>query len=163
MNPDLMASIRSRFRYDARTGDIIGAKGPVGSTCRNGYVYVTFGMRKILAHRLAWLIHHGEWPAQQIDHINMVRTDNRIENLRLASPCQNGQNASLKLSNSSGYPGVYFNCVAGRYFAQIRVNGKRQWLGAFDDAKDAGMAYAEAKRRLHPFANGRIPAVSITY
>jgi hypothetical protein len=70
-------------RGSSKAGDV------AGSVCPDGYRLIKVDGKSYKAHRLAWLMTHGEWPAEQIDHINGVRTDNRIVNLREASKKQN--------------------------------------------------------------------------
>lgn len=87
--------------YDALTGVLtwrvsprygIPAGSTVGCTNGRGYVVVSFLGRKFTAHRLAWLLHYGEWPTQVIDHINRKKADNRIANLRDVTQAENLKN-----------------------------------------------------------------------
>lgn len=104
------------------------------------------------AHRLAWLYVYGEWPLDQIDHINNDKTDNRICNLRLATQSENIVNRRAQSNNSSGRKGVTRS--GKRWSASIRSNGHRYHLGTFDTVDDAHAAYSEAACRLHgEFAN----------
>lgn len=89
----------------------------------------------VLAHRVAWAIHYGKYPDQFIDHINGVRGDNRITNLRDVSKELNCKNTKRRKDNRSGYPGVYK--YKNRYIAHIRINGKLEVIGRFDSALDA--------------------------
>lgn len=84
------------------------------------------------AHRLAWLYIYGEWPSDQIDHINHIRTDNRIKNLRDASSYENSKNQSIPKNNTSGVLGVGWNKLGRKWRSNISVNGKRLHLGCFD-------------------------------
>ena len=96
-------------------GDRAGAKGD------KGYIRIQIQGRVYMAHRLAWLCVHGRWPAQEIDHINGERDDNRIANLREATREINGQNMhGPKRGNRTGYLGV--GKRRGRYRAQINGN-----------------------------------------
>ena len=97
----------------------------------NGYHHGNFGRKKRSAHRLAWLIATGEWP-EQIDHINGIRTDNRLVNLRAVTNQTNGQNAKRREDNTSGVCGVARHPKPGLWQAYINANGKRKNLGAFD-------------------------------
>lgn len=102
------------------------------------------------AHRLAWFIHHGRWPAEEIDHINMVRDDNRLANLREASHNDNQHNRQrARADNKLGILGV--STYRGRFKAQIEINGENRYLGLFDTAEQAHTAYLEAKRTHHKF------------
>lgn len=99
------------------------------------------------AHRLAWLYMHGELPDKSIDHINGLKTDNRIANLRLATNAQQKQNRPRNLNNSSGYKGVAR--AETKWRARINANGRHYYLGRFDTPEDAHNAYVAAAHRLH--------------
>jgi hypothetical protein len=89
-----------------------------------------------------------------VDHINGNTLDNRVENLRFASPSQNGMNAKLSKANTSGFKGVTFNKRKEKWMAQIRFDGKNQFLGYFYTPEEAHTAYCEAATRLcGEFAN----------
>lgn len=98
-------------------------------------------MRLILAHRLAWFLHYGVWPAGSIDHINGIRHDNRLVNLRDVTAAENSMNRRGEV-NASGYPGVT-KCHK-RWGARIVVNGKRLWLGQHDTPEQAHATYRQA-------------------
>ena len=88
-------------------------------------------------HRIAWLIYYGEWPKNQIDHINQDPTDNRIKNLRDVTNAENGKNQPLRSTNTSGYTGVYFKKEQNKYAAELRINGVKKWLGYYDTVEEA--------------------------
>jgi HNH endonuclease/AP2 domain len=96
-------------------------------------------------HRLAWLYVTGEWPPQEIDHINRDATDNRLANLRLASRAQNQANTHRAKKTLSGLKGAYRG-KAGRWFSHISVNRRLIKLGRFDTAEEAHAAYCEAAK-----------------
>jgi hypothetical protein len=100
--------------------------------------------------RVAWAIHYGEWPVGQIDHINGVRDDDRICNLRDVSHKQNGYNQGLKKNNRSGVTGV--RAKYGKWRAEIMVDGKSKYLGSFKEIEGAIEARknAEIKYGFHP-------------
>lgn len=122
-----------------------------GSYDRDGYITIGVRGRVYRAHRLAWLYVYGEWPTKSIDHINGVRDDNRIENLREATPRQQQQNTVFNPRNKSGYIGVYWDKVNNRWRAMIRYGGKKHSLGSFKCRHEAGAAYLAAKRKHHSF------------
>ena len=105
------------------------------------------------AHRIVWQLHNGQIPdGLQIDHINGIKDDNRIENLRLDVNKENPQNISEpQCNNTSGYLGVSWNEREKKWRAQIMVKGKRKYLGLYDTKEEAYEAYLAAKRDLHPF------------
>lgn len=114
----------------------------------NGYVQGRVGGKKYYAHRVIWALHYGRWPEGQIDHINGNRADNRIANLRLASPSQNGANRH-RVRGSSLCLGVSKHKQSGRWIAYIQKNKKRTYIGIFKTEKEAAAAYASAARRIH--------------
>ena len=103
-------------------------------------------------HRIAWLIYYGEWPKNQIDHINQDPTDNRIENLRDVPQTDNVKNQSLHSNNKSGYTGVYFYKKQNKYAADVRINGVTKWLGYYDTVEEAvaARAVANINYNFHP-------------
>lgn len=157
------ARLREVLHYDPATGIFTwrysrkgrpGKAGAVaGSVCDRGYRYICIDRIKYLAHRLAWLYVHGEWPACEIDHRDGVRGANWIGNLRPATSTMNKQNQRrARVDNlSGGMLGVSIQRDNGdvRYRARIMVQGKEIGLGRFDSPEAAHAAYVEAKRRLH--------------
>jgi hypothetical protein len=130
-----------------KKGCIAGGLNPYG------YIHIIIGRKTYMAHRLAWLYVHGKHPSADIDHINCVKTDNRIVNLREASRYENLQNQKRAHSNNkSGLLGVYFDKSQGKFRSRIRVNGVAKHVGLFDTKEEAHEAYIEAKRRFHPFS-----------
>ncbi len=141
--------------YDAETGVFTNrinrgnAKAGTIAGCisAKGYWCISIKDRMHRGHRLAWLYVYGEMPRGAIDHINGVRTDNRILNLRLATNAQNMQNLRASNRSKTGVKGVFRCSATGRYRAQIVVDGKLKFLGRFDTVEEGAAAYAEAARR----------------
>lgn len=129
-------------------------KGSIaGYLTSNGYIRIQVDGIQYLAHRLAWLWVYGSWPKDQIDHINMVRSDNRICNLRECNHSENMQNQKYAQRNSaSGFLGV---TNRGKYGFEARIikNKKFIYLGKFLTAEDASAAYMAAKSIHHDFVN----------
>lgn len=90
----------------------------------------------VLAHRVAWLMHFGEWPLV-VDHINGKPSDNRICNLRNVSQAENTRNARLRSDNTSGVPGVQWAKRERRWLASVYLSGKRISLGSFNCIDEA--------------------------
>jgi hypothetical protein len=87
----------------------------------------------------------------QIDHINRVRKDNHIENLRLATPLQNARNRNRSRNNTSGYTGVYWRKNRKRWVVEIRIDGKDRRIGSFKEIADAIARRKTAERQLEYF------------
>lgn len=116
-----------------------------------GYNKISLAGRRHMAHRLAWVLVHGYFPPNQVDHINGVRGDNRIANLRLATNAQNHQNRAVQRNSKSGNIGVSWHAAGRKWRAQITFAGRRHHLGLFEDEMSAKAAYREAKARMHRF------------
>lgn len=140
---------REMFDYNPETGVItrkqcrisrlIGEE--IGRIQRDGYIHVEFGWwsrrYNLLAHRLGWLIYHGEWPKDQLDHINGIRHDNRLCNLREATQAQNNANTRMYKNNSSGYKNIKWEPDRKRYGVFIRYDNKLRRLGRFKTIEEA--------------------------
>ena len=98
--------------------------------------------KKYCTHRIVWLIYYGEWPKNEIDHINQDPTDNRIENLRDVTHAENHKNKTLQKNNTTGYLGVSKH--HGKYRAEICSNNIKKYLGYYDTAEEAAAARAVA-------------------
>lgn len=156
---DLTADrLRELLHYDPETGLFTcqvrtGSRSKVGEVtgCSdgNGYLQIRILGRSYRAHRLAWIYVHGCWPARDIDHINGVRDDNRIANLRDVTRSINMQNIRTATAGnkSSGLLGV--SVAKLRWKAMIRVNGRNEHIGVFDTPELAHEAYLSAKRKHH--------------
>jgi HNH endonuclease len=103
-----------------------------------------------LAHRLAWLVYYGVWPAEQLDHVNGDKLDNRIANLREVSNQTNNQNhRKAKKNSKTGFLGVVHEKRGDGYVAYLRVAGRTKNLGTYRTPEEAHSVYLREKRRLH--------------
>lgn len=153
--------LRSLIAYDPETGDLTWLSRGVKNSKRagkragcldaHGYCCVLVMGRSFKAHRIAFALHYGRWPASQIDHIDGDRANNRIANLREATNRENMQNQIRRPSNKSGYVGVDWHARDRKWRAQIRLNGKNHHLGLFDCPREAHAAYLAKKAELHTF------------
>ena len=134
------------FTWKVRTARNVKAGDIAGSLDGGGYLLISVRSRLHKAHRLAWLYVYGEWPTDQIDHINRIGTDNRISNLREATNKQNNQNRSKSSHNTSGHTGVYLVKQNSKWRAQIMHNYKQIHLGYFTDIEGALSARKAAEK-----------------
>lgn len=150
--------LRELFSYDAASGRL------VRKVCVRDQKPITFGESSqgylvrwvdgvcYVEHRLVWLYHFGKWP-REIDHINTIKTDNRIENLRDCGRTQNNGNHRRRVNNTSGFRGVSWHVRAGKWLAQINYGKTHYHLGLFLAKTEAAEAYNTAARELFgPFA-----------
>jgi hypothetical protein len=110
-----------------------------GHLNKNGYVTIQINGRLYRSHRIIFLWHHGYLP-HEIDHINRIKNDNHIENLRDVSHSENCINRGLRTDSSSGVAGVYWDNQLNKWRARITVNKKRKSLGLFSNFDDATTA-----------------------
>jgi hypothetical protein len=128
----------------------------IGSAHSQGYREAKIDGHRVYLHRLAWLYIYGSAPERQIDHINGVRSDNRICNLRLATQQQNSGNSRISKNNKSGVKGIVIDKRNGAIRAYIHVDYKTRYLGTFQTREDAHAAYIKAaKEHFSEFARAR--------
>jgi len=150
-------TLKQHLSYDPNTGKFsrvnfarVAADGSVGTIQKKGYrsIYLCGGFYK--AHRLAWLYVYGEWPKDQIDHINGNRDDNRIDNLREVCNAENAKNRRSPQGNNP-FLGVTKKKWRDqfRWCARIMIDGKSKHIGYFKSAEDARDAYIAHKYILH--------------
>lgn len=149
--------IRELFEYNPETGTIIRKVGYgraiAGQMFTDARQVSVMGVL-IGTNRLAWALHNGIWPPDGylVDHENGIKADNRITNLRLATPTQNQQNKAGTGLYAKGV--TWRNRKEKPWQAKIRVNGIRIHLGSFTTHDEAAEAYREACIRYHgEFAN----------
>ncbi len=132
--------------------------GKEAITANNGHGYLRGNVdgTLMLAHRIAWALHFGEWPNAAIDHINGNRADNRIENLRLANKQQNAWNSKPR-QGSSKFKGVsWHDC--GQWVAQITREDRSSYIGLFPSEIEAAKAYdTQARTVFGEFARLNFP------
>lgn len=127
--------------WKVNRGSNAKAGARAGRLLPTGYRSIQVSGRKYQEHRLVYLIHHGEVP-NEIDHINGVKNDNRVENLRAANHSQNQANTAQRKS-LSGLRGVRFIEESGRWAARIVFGGKEMRIGTFSTPDEASLAYKE--------------------
>ena len=146
---DLVKICNEYLSYNPHTGIFIWKKRKgqntkvgkaAGGKTGHGYQAIMLEGSTYKAHRLAFLLCHG-WLPCGIDHINGVRDDNRIINLRECTPKQNGANRGVNKNNTSGYKGVTFDNGHKRWRARLGTGGVEYYLGLYDCKIEAAKAY----------------------
>lgn len=154
--------LKELVSYDESTGLFLWkvsrqrciANKNIGYRHYSGYLHVEIFGKHYSLHRLAWFYVHGEWPKDMLDHINNIRDDNRISNLREVNVQQNSMNRSPNKKGASKYKGVTWHGRTNTWRARISLNNKRISLGLFKTEEDAYAAYKEAALQYHgEFAN----------
>lgn len=155
--------------YNPESGDFIWKKSSprgadirgrrAGSVGTNGYVRIRVDGQHYSAHRLAWIFTHGSISTMSIDHINGIKTDNRIANLRYATRQQNGMNTGMPATNSTGHKNVSRN--RGGYLVTVKSEGRvfSKWFKDLSDAANCARTLRGEKHGV--FANdGVLPSQS---
>ena len=127
------------FTYNKSTNSRNKKGGIVGSISQ-GYLTFMYGGKNYPLHRVVFLLEDGEFPKEQVDHINGIRSDNRRINLRKVSNQQNCWNRSTK--------GVCFNKIVGKYFGYVDHDGKREYLGYSNNPLEMQMKVNERRKTL---------------
>lgn len=131
---------------------------PAGNRMTSGYVFISVCGCRDYAHRLAWLYVTGEYPNEHIDHVNGIRWDNRLVNLRAVSQFENAKNQRLRSTNTSGTMGVAWHRQRGKWGARIMVAGRNISLGLYTEKDAAIKARREAEARYNFHKNhGSLP------
>lgn len=145
--------VRELFNYDPETGIIeckisrrkARAGSIAGKLTWHGYLRTEVEGKKYYNHLLAWLFVHGEWPPDEIDHIDRDKTNNRISNLRLATHAQNKRNSPGRRKTLKGA----YRRSNGSWRSQLRYDGALLELGTFKTEQEAHEAYKRTAERLY--------------
>ena len=147
--------LKELLHYNADTGVftwLVASRsrkvGQVAGSDNKGYRLIKIKGKSYRAHRLAWLYVHGKLPDNDIDHINGVRDDNRIANMRDVTNSVNGQNR--KLANKGSVTGLLGVSKSRKGFkSQIRLEGKQVYLGTYLTPEQAYAVSLAARRHMH--------------
>lgn len=152
--------LKEHFRYEAITGHFFWAKQsrfkqrnltqPLSMCDKDGYIVVCTTLsgksKNYRVHRLIWMYVHGQIN-HEIDHINGIRNDNRLCNLREVTHQQNMMNR--RAHKSENLRGIYkAKGKTPSWAAAINCNGKRYYLGAYKTPEEANLAYEKARAEL---------------
>ncbi len=133
--PQAYGSFNARF-----SGSAAGTKNISDGKCR---LTIQIGGKLYCVHRIIWLLVTGKLPSHLIDHIDGNSTNNKLKNLRLATPLENQRNRRLGKNNRTGVLGVRF--YRGKFYSQIKVKGKQSHLGCYNDFFEAVCARKSAE------------------
>jgi len=145
--------VLTNFDYNPSSGELFrvltgGERAIAGTPC-NGYMRSKVKGALEYNHRIAWCHYYREQPPEFIDHINRVRTDNSIKNIRACTLSQNQSNRKLSSNSSTGFTGVCYVEKSKKYKATIYKNSKPIYLGLYETAELASEAYKKAKAVHH--------------
>lgn len=153
--------VRDNFIYDPATGEVWWSKPrgvnrdlskPCGGVSARGYLHVGTTIEgkhiNLRLHQVAWFLFYCVWPERMIDHKDNDKTNNALDNLRLASDRQNSHNSKGHKDSMSGYKGVSWDKRINRWVARLHTNGKSKHIGSFIDALDAAEAYNKVAKEV---------------
>lgn len=126
------------IRWKVKYGKML-ANSVAGSKAQDGYIRIGFKGKKYLAHRLSWFLHYNEWPSDLVDHIDGNKSNNRIENLRIATKSLNGYNRTEQHG-----VGKYRN---NTWRAYLNHAGKQYHIGYFKSESEALKAHKKFKEQ----------------
>lgn len=143
--------LTQKIGYDPITGIIFRRSSGriIGYENGDGYLVIVYKNKKYRAHRLIWFHQTGKWPDCQIDHRDGNKSNNQWSNLRQATLAENSRNCAIRKDNTSGFKGVAFHKLTGKWQAYIRVNGRRIHLGNHTTKEQAADAYDTAAKMYH--------------
>lgn len=136
------------YWYNPNTGEMISRRtNRATGWLEDGYYHIQLRGKAYRLHRLIWMYLHNRWPDEMIDHINGIKTDNRLVNLREVTAKQNAENRN-KINAVSGLKGVV-PASNGRWKCQIGHKGKVIYLGTYDTKEEAHEIYCKASLIFH--------------
>lgn len=143
-----MDNIKTKLNYDVDTGVFTYVKnGKIPKNLdRDGYLVIVYNKKRYFAHRLAWYFCHGIFPELMIDHINGIKTDNRLCNLRVVTNRENQSNTHRH--RSGNLVGATFRKSKNKWVSRIQIDKKLIHLGYFDTEQDAHDRYMKALEEL---------------
>lgn len=124
------------------------SKDKKAGTKTRGYIKVQINGKQYHEHRIIYFLYYGNWP-QAIDHVNQIKHDNRIENLRACTITQNTWNSKKSIKNTSGIKGVCWDKTTNKWKVQIWKNGIKYHIGVYSKIEDAKTAIEEVRLKMH--------------
>ena len=149
LNTELLKHISENYSYDPDSGLLYYNGIKTGSLSSSGYLYCTILNENLSVHRVCWYLYYNEFPNHSIDHVDRVKTNNKIINLRKCNQAQNLANRTKMKPGTSSFKGVYFIKKQNKYCARISFNNKRIYLGLFNNELDAAEVYNKKAKELY--------------
>jgi len=149
------AELQSKLHYNQETGVFTRLKNNKIAGCKNqnGYIMIGLNNKDYRAHRLAWLYIHGYIP-EFIDHINGIKDNNKLSNLRPATKQQNSFNTKLRSCNTSKVKNVSWSKEKAKWKSYIKINGKQIHLGyTIDYFESCCLSFSAINKYHKEFAN----------
>ena len=128
-----------KFTWKTRAALCVRPGYTAGCLNEQGYIQIRFKKKIYKVHRLVWLFEHGNWPKNNLDHLNGIRSDNRIQNLRECTAKTNCQN--YERYRSGNLVGASYHKHVKRWVSRWAFDGKMFYLGYYDTEKEASDAY----------------------
>ena len=156
MNKVNFEYVNEYLSYDKETGNLYQKKKRpkvkvgqlAGGITPYGYRFIQLNGRKYPAHHIVWMFETGAFPSQTLDHIDGNPLNNKFSNLREVTTKQNTENRGKQKNNKTGYKGVSFNNRLQKYVAQIQHNYQPIYIGIYQTAYEAHLAYEEKAKEL---------------
>lgn len=153
--------LKQNLNYSEETGVFIWGINKVGgpkqgreagTVTANNYISICVLRKRYYAHRLAWLYVYGEFPENQIDHINHNRSDNRIKNLRCVTHAENAMNMARRKTSKSGCAGVTWDKANKKWEVKLKKGELNLFIGRFAKLANAIRARKNANKThgFHP-------------
>lgn len=142
-DPDSGVFTRRVQVSNQHVGDTVGCLG------KRGYLVANIDGKIQYLHRVAWLYMTGSWPVKKLGHKNRIKTDNRWDNLRIASDYQNASNTSRKNKSNTDVRGVYFCTRTSMYVAEVRHRGKRVLYKRYKTLEEAKCVVEQIRSKYH--------------
>ena len=136
------------FTWLVRRNNNCPAGSSAGAT-NKPYIVISINNRNYMAHRIAWAMVHGAWPADYIDHVNGNKHDNRMVNLRSATRSQNAANIAYRRGTTSKYRGVHWCKTFQKWTAQVYKDRRVVWRAYFNTEEAAHQAYLIQAKDVH--------------
>lgn len=140
-NPETGIFLWLKYGGQKKIGDKAGSKRD------DGYVIIQIDGKGYYAHHLAWFFVYGEW--RKLDHKDLIKSNNKIDNLRPATTQQNAFNQGEKRKNKMGIKGITIDKRTGKWIAYIKINNKSKYLGSYITPEEAGEAYRKMAEKYH--------------